>query len=106
MDIQATLKAKIDLDRAPYVILGACNPPLAAKALSVMPEVGVFLPCNVTIYKGEDGKMNINAMNPYVMHDLPPFNEKNDKTAVLQEVAEEAYTKINLALDEGVAMLK
>ena len=63
IDVQATLKKKLDVDREPYLILGACHPPSAHRALTAVPEVGVLLPCNVTISL-EKGKTVVRAMNP------------------------------------------
>ena len=63
IDIQATLKKKLDVDLEPYVILGACHPPSAHRALEAAPEVGVLLPCNVTV-SIEDGATVVRAMNP------------------------------------------
>ncbi|MFH1175962.1 MAG: DUF302 domain-containing protein [Acidobacteriota bacterium] len=63
IDVQATLKAKLGVEREPYVILGACHPPSAHQALGAAPEVGVLLPCNVTV-SVEDGKTVVRALNP------------------------------------------
>jgi uncharacterized protein (DUF302 family) len=63
IDVQATLKKKLDIDREPFVILGACHPPSAHRALTAVPEVGVLLPCNVTV-SVEDGATVVRAMNP------------------------------------------
>jgi uncharacterized protein (DUF302 family) len=63
IDVQATLKKKLDVDRDPYLILGACHPPSAHRALTAVPEVGVLLPCNVTVSR-EHGKTVVRAMNP------------------------------------------
>jgi uncharacterized protein (DUF302 family) len=63
IDVQATLKKKLDVDRDPYLILGACHPLSAHRALTAVPEVGVLLPCNVTVSR-ENGKTVVRAMNP------------------------------------------
>lgn len=67
IDVQATLKKKLDVDRAPYVILGACNPSLAHQALQVEPPIGVFLPCNVDVFEGEDGAVYVQSVQPEKM---------------------------------------
>ena len=63
IDVQATLKRKLDVDRPPYLILGACHPPSAHRSLTAVPEVGVLLPCNVTV-SVEDGTTVVRAMDP------------------------------------------
>jgi uncharacterized protein (DUF302 family) len=63
IDIQAKLREKLGHEREPYLILGACHPPSAKRALEAAPEVGVLLPCNVTISR-EGGATVVRAMNP------------------------------------------
>jgi uncharacterized protein (DUF302 family) len=62
IDVQATLKNKLGVDREPYLILGACNPPLAHQALEAEPELGTLLPCNVVVYR-QDGQTRISAVD-------------------------------------------
>lgn len=70
IDMQATLKKKLGVERKPYLILGACNPPLANKALQAEPPIGVFLPCNVDIFEGDDGAVYVQTPRPTVMFGL------------------------------------
>ncbi len=69
IDIQKTLKKKLDVDREPFVILGACHPPSAHRALEAAPQVGVLLPCNVTV-SVEGGETVVRAMNPSGVMDM------------------------------------
>lgn len=64
IDIKATLKKKLDVDFKKYQILGACNPPLAHKALSAEDHIGLMLPCNVIVQEHEDGSVEISAVDP------------------------------------------
>ena len=64
IDVAATLKKKLDVDFRRYKILGACNPTLAHKALGVMLEIGVMLPCNVIVYERDDGGATVVAIDP------------------------------------------
>ncbi len=70
IDIQATLKNKIGVDRKPYLILGACNPQLAHRALTHEAPLGVFLPCNVDVFEGDDGSIYVQTPKPTVMFGL------------------------------------
>ena len=66
IDIQATMKKKLDRDYKPYLILGACNPVFADKVLQAEPHIGTLLPCNVTIREVEDGNFEVAIMDPAV----------------------------------------
>ncbi|OGO51766.1 MAG: hypothetical protein A2Z32_10300 [Chloroflexi bacterium RBG_16_69_14] len=86
IDVQATMKAKLGLDRPPYVILGACNPPLAERAIAADPSVGALLPCNVVLR--EDGADTIvEAMDPMAALGLID-------TPAIHVVAEEAKARL------------
>jgi uncharacterized protein (DUF302 family) len=90
IDVQATLKAKLGVERAPYVILGACNPPLANRAIEADPAVGALLPCNVVLR--EDGAETIvEAMDPMAALGIVD-------TPGIRPVAEEARARLERAI--------
>lgn len=91
IDVAATLKTKLDLDLAPYLILGACNPPLAHQAISIDPSIGVLLPCNVVVRTLDETHTLVEAMDPDVM-----VNATGNPA--LASVAEQARTRLSAAL--------
>jgi len=93
IDIRAKLKEKLGVDFKRYVILGACNPPLAYKALQAEPEIGLLLPCNVIVYETADGKSVVSAIDPDSMTAVIGDN------AAVAEVARDARVRLQKALD-------
>ncbi len=89
-DVARAMKEKIGVDFPNYVILGACNPPLAYKALQVEQELGILLPCNVIVYES-DGRVVVSAMNPEVALAIV----RNDG---LRDVAAEAQARLQRAI--------
>ncbi|MCO5216173.1 MAG: DUF302 domain-containing protein [Thermomicrobiales bacterium] len=94
IDVKATLKKKIDVDFAPYLILGACNPKLAYRALSIQPNIGLLLPCNVTLHE-IDGATRVSIVDPLQM--LGMESDNADLHAVATE-AEAAFRRVEQAL--------
>jgi uncharacterized protein (DUF302 family) len=87
IDVKETLKKKLDVDFRKYKILGACNPPLAYKALQAEENIGVMLPCNVIVQEKADGKVQVSAINP--MTSMQSVSNPN-----LSEVAETVTNKL------------
>lgn len=86
IDVKDTMKKKLDADFRKYTILGVCNPPLAHKALTARPEVGLLLPCNVIVYEDGDGTV-VNIIDPLSMTAMI-------QDAVLDPVADEARRRL------------
>ena len=95
IDVQATLRAKLGVEREPYLILGACNPPLAHRALEVEPELGTLLPCNVVVYE-HDGRTHISAIDAERMLSLVGHD-------ALGEVAATVRAKLAAVVERAAA---
>lgn len=86
IDVTATMKTKLNADMEPYVILGACNPTLAHRALSVDRDIGLMLPCNVVVRQVADG-MRIDVIDPLIMMEMVP-------DPAMHAIASEAKAKL------------
>ncbi len=93
IDVKATMKNKLDEDMENYLILGACNPPLAHRAIGVDRQIGLLLPCNVVVRSDPDdsGSTLVEAMNPQLLVDVTDEPQ-------LQPVAEEVAAKLKAAI--------
>ncbi|WP_232806907.1 DUF302 domain-containing protein [Geodermatophilus chilensis] len=91
IDVAATLKAKLDVDVPPQIILGACNAPLARQGLQIEPDLGLLLPCNVVVRTDDDGQTLVSALNPELMVSVPDRPE-------LEPIAADAKTRLQNAL--------
>ncbi|WP_343573180.1 DUF302 domain-containing protein [Mycobacterium sp.] len=94
IDVAATLKKKLGKDMEKYLILGACNPGLAHKALDIDRQLGQFLPCNVVVRADPAGGVLVEAMDPQVMVQFA------DQADALQAVADEAAAKLHAAIEQ------
>jgi uncharacterized protein (DUF302 family) len=92
IDISATLKNKINVDYPRTIILGACNPPFAHRALSAVADVAVLLPCNVVVRENDQGQVEIAALNPRVI-------EQHVDNPEVRSVAKEIEQRIRTAMD-------
>jgi uncharacterized protein (DUF302 family) len=99
IDVKETLKAKLDVDFREYVIFGACNPKLANRALTVRPEVGLLLPCNVTIEETDDAVL-VRIADPEVMMGMGGFDTDPTVVAIAEE-ARGLLAKVATSLSEG-----
>lgn len=94
IDVKSTLKTKLGEDMEDYLILGACNPPLAHRALGVQRQIGLLLPCNVVVRAdpGDQATVHVEAMNPQLLVDVS--GEQG-----LKPIADEVTTKLQAAID-------
>jgi len=86
------MKEKLDIDMPPYRILGACNPPLAHRALQADPDIGLLLPCNVIVRQDADGQVTVGFLDPQLMVGLTG----NSK---IREVADDAAARLHRVCD-------
>ena len=93
IDVQATLKKKLDVDFRPYKILGACNPPFAYEALQAERMIGTMLPCNVIVQEAEEGKTEVAAIDPIAS--MQAIGNAN-----LKEIAEKVRLKLKAVVDQ------
>lgn len=89
IDVKATMKAKLNIEKRPYKILGACNPSLAHQALEAEPDIGLLLPCNVIVSEQENGDIRIGFMDPQAV-----------LTMVDQDGVEELAKEVRLRLEK------
>lgn len=92
IDVKSTMKAKLDVDFRPYIILGACNPKLAYRALSANSDIGLMLPCNVTVSQIADGQVEVAIIDPIAMMTVVEHPD-------LPAIADEARGLLAKALD-------
>ncbi|RMG92121.1 MAG: DUF302 domain-containing protein [Zetaproteobacteria bacterium] len=96
IDVAETLKKKLGLERRPYVILGACNPKIASRALETEEELGLLLPCNVIVYQDADGQTKVSAIDPAAMLSVV-------RNTDLDPVADEVGSLLRQALETVAA---
>lgn len=92
IDVKQTLKTKIDVDFRPYLILGACNPAFAHRALLAEDKIGTMLPCNVIVQQHDDGRVEVSAVDP--MASMAAV-----KNPALESIATDVREKLKLAVD-------
>lgn len=92
IDVQATLKKKLDVDMRPYIILGACNPPFAHQALQTDNHIGLLLPCNVIVQDAGDGKTEVAAIDPVV-------SMSRVENQALEPLAQEVRAKLQRVIE-------
>ncbi len=94
IDVAGTLKKKLDVDRLPYRILGACNPGLAKQAIEAEPNIGLLLPCNVVIRAEKDGSTSIAFMNTNAVLGLVDSDDISKLAALVEDKLQRVKTQL------------
>ncbi len=94
IDVQATLHEKLGEEMAPYLILGACNPPYAHRALGAEPELGTLLPCNVVVYVQPDGRTRVSGVDPVAMLSIVGRTDLDPLAGEIRAKVERALVKV------------
>lgn len=94
IDLKDTLKQKLNIDFRKYLILGACNPEFAYKAVSLDSHIGLMLPCNIVVQEHENGELEVSAINPLETID------KATTTELLSDIAQEVSNRLRTAVDD------
>jgi uncharacterized protein (DUF302 family) len=97
IDVQSTLREKLGVEKRPYRILGACNPPLAAQALDAEPDIGLLLPCNVVVREDAEGHTRVAFMDPGAVLSLV----ENPSVGVLASQVRARLERVKAALAAG-----
>jgi uncharacterized protein (DUF302 family) len=94
IDVSATLKKKLDVDFRKYVILGACNPPFAYRALSAELEIGLLMPCNVIVYENDGGGVTVAAMDASMLATVTGNEELSEVATTINEKLKRAIGSV------------
>ena len=94
INVKDTLKKKLDVEFSKYIIIGACNPPLAFDALKIEKGVGLFMPCNIVLWENEDGSTTVSAVDTTIMSDRIQNDEIESFAHMVNKILKKALDKI------------